>query len=148
MADNHGRIVREWPADTAEIYREIADEDRQLAAMMTGIRKRETLMSPEDRESSLARLHTDLCLKRLNPVWAKIEIFGGLFAVAAGVLMMTLWAVRPSGEVPAVLALGGVGLFVLGGYLAMAGHRSHLYQSNNLMAAYLADEIRKHSPKV
>ena len=27
-------------------------------------------------------------------------------------------------------------LFVLGGYLAMAGHRSHLYQSNNQLIAY------------
>jgi len=28
-------------------------------------------------------------------------------------------------------------LFVLGGYLAMAGNRSHLYQSNNLLAAWI-----------
>jgi hypothetical protein len=33
-------------------------------------------------------------------------------------------------------------LFILGGYLALAGHRSHIYQSNNELAAYLAGEIR------
>jgi predicted DNA-binding antitoxin AbrB/MazE fold protein len=30
------RVPREWPADTAEIYRELADEDRRLAAGMIG----------------------------------------------------------------------------------------------------------------
>jgi hypothetical protein len=48
----------------------------------------------------------------------------------------------------AVSIAAGLALFVLGGYLAMAGHRSHLYQSNNQLAAYLANEIRKHHPKV
>jgi len=36
-------------------------------------------------------------------------------------------------------------LFALGGYLALAGHRSHLYQSNNRLAAYLAAQIRSHT---
>jgi hypothetical protein len=147
MAENQGKAVRDWPADTAEIYRAIADEDRRLAAKMAGIRQVAS-MTPADRESSQARLHADLGLKRLNPVWAKVEIFGGLFAVAAGVLMMALWAARPPGDIPTAFALTGMALLVLGGYLAMAGHRSQLYQSNNLLAAYLADEIRKHSPKV
>jgi hypothetical protein len=101
-----------------------------------------------DRNAALDKLHADVGLKRLNPVWAKGEIFGGLLAVATGVLMMALWAARPPGDIPDALAVAGVALFVLGGYLAMAGHRSHLYQSNNLLAARLADEIRKHSPKV
>lgn len=30
------RLPREWPADTAEIYRELAEEDRRLAAGMFG----------------------------------------------------------------------------------------------------------------
>jgi len=30
------RGPREWPADTAEIYRELAEEDRRLAAGMFG----------------------------------------------------------------------------------------------------------------
>lgn len=30
------RKPREWPADTADIYRDLADEDRRLAAGMVG----------------------------------------------------------------------------------------------------------------
>src|SRR4051794_6594101 len=104
-------------------------------------------MNQEHRDA-LDRLHVDLGLKRLNPAFAKFEVFGGLFAVAAGVLMMLVWAGRIQGDMPAIFAVGGAMLFVLGGYLAMAGHRSHLYQSNNQLAAHLANEIRKHSPKV
>ena len=33
------------------------------------------------------------------------------------------------------------GTVVFGGYLAMAGHRSHLYQSNNALAAWLASVL-------
>lgn len=85
---------------------------------------------------ALDRLHADLGLKRLNPLWAKLEIVLGLAAAGAGVLLMTSTA-------DAATVAGGLALFVLGGYLTMAGHRSHLYQSNNVLAAYLADEIRK-----
>jgi len=85
---------------------------------------------------SLDRLRADLVLKRLDPIWAKVEVALGLFAVGA--------ALVPLIASPDKFTLaGGLVLFVLGGYLAMAGHRSHLYQSNNLLAAYLADEIRK-----
>jgi hypothetical protein len=101
-----------------------------------------------DLKDAVNRLHADLGLKRLNPFWAKVEIFGGLCAVAAAVALMALWAARPSNEAPPAFALGGIALFVFGGYLAMAGHRSHLYQSNNLLTAHLADEIRKIHSKV
>jgi hypothetical protein len=84
----------------------------------------------------LDRLHADLGLKRLDPVWAKIEIALGLFAVGAALVPLT-------GGGDKLTVAGGLVLFLLGGYLAMAGHRSHLYQSNNLLAAYLVDEIRK-----
>src|SRR5205085_4405110 len=95
---------------------------------------------PGPRGESLDRLHADLGLKRLNPVWAKLEIVLGLIAAGGGVLLLTV--------VPdAASVAGGLALFVLGGYLTLAGHRSHLYQSNNLLAAYLADEIRKLHPK-
>ncbi|MGF1581726.1 MAG: hypothetical protein ACFCD0_20545 [Gemmataceae bacterium] len=33
-------------------------------------------------------------------------------------------------------------LFILGGYLALAGHRSHIYQSQNDRTAYLMELIR------
>ena len=72
------------------------------------------------------RLHEDLGLGRLSPLWAKAEIFLGLAVVAVALL-------DPFG----LDILIRLPLFVLGGYLAMAGHRSHLYQSNNKLAAWL-----------
>jgi hypothetical protein len=96
---------------------------------------------PTDASPALDRLHADLGLKRLNPVWAKLEIVLGLLAAGAGMPLLTT-------GVETVNIASGLALFVLGGYLALAGHRSHLYQSNNLVAAYLADEIRKLHPKV
>ena len=37
----------------------------------------------------------------------------------------------------------GGALFVAGIYLAMAGHRSHLYESNTKLAAYLLEQLRR-----
>jgi hypothetical protein len=34
-------------------------------------------------------------------------------------------------------------LFVLGGYLALAGSRSHLYQSSNELTAFLLEELHR-----
>lgn len=62
--------------------------------------------------------------------WAKLEIFLGLTAVAIAVL------------IPLEYRVSSVLLFVLGGYLAMAGHRSHMYQSNNRLTAYLAKTVK------
>jgi hypothetical protein len=50
--------------------------------------------------------------------WAKAELFIGLGAAAAGCWMMRTEA-----------ALLGAGLIALGAYLALAGHRSHLYDA-------------------
>lgn len=46
----------------------------------------------------------------------------------------------PEGET-LILVLGSV-LAVLGGYLTLAGHRSHLYQSANRLAAWQVDAAR------
>ena len=97
-------------------------------------------------DDPLDRLHRDLGLKRLNPLWAKLEIVFGLFAVAAGLAGGMKLAVRPEAEVPLWAWLGPVLLITLGGYLALAGHRSHLYQSNNRLAAHLAELIRSQQP--
>jgi len=102
-------------------------------------------MSPDKLENAIDRLHSDLGFKRLNPLWAKAEIVLGLFAVATGLLVMMKLAVRPEAEGTDLSWLGPVLLFVLGGYLTLAGHRSHLYQSNNRLAAHLADLVRKNS---
>jgi hypothetical protein len=101
-------------------------------------------MTPED---PLERLHRDLKLKRLNPLWAKAEIVFGLFGVAVGLVVGMKFAVQPEAQIPVWVWLCPVLLIVLGGYLALAGHRSHLYQSNNRLAAHLADLIRSQHPQ-
>lgn len=81
-------------------------------------------------------------------VWAKLEIFLGLLAMAAAMIGGTRYAIiesREKDDIYWMLWAGQAALFVLGGYLALAGHRSHLYQSNNRLAAYLAELIRTHS---
>jgi len=49
---------------------------------------------------------------------------------------------RPT-EVEWPFAAVGLALLVLGGYLALAGHRSHLYQSNNELAALLLENVQR-----
>jgi hypothetical protein len=93
----------------------------------------------------LDRLHRDLGLKRLNPTWAKAEIFLGLLAIGCGVAGAALLASTPN--LPLWTWFGPVLLITLGGYLALAGHRSHLYQSNNRLAAHLAELIRSQQPQ-
>lgn len=90
--------------------------------------------APDD---PLARFYRETSFKPLNPVWAKVEIGLGLLAVGFALFLLA----RGPAEVPYLAA--GILLFVLGGYLTLAGHRSHLYQSNNRLAAYLAELIRQ-----
>jgi hypothetical protein len=79
--------------------------------------------------------------------WARLEILLGLFAAGAGVVSAVQLGRRPDAEVLDWVWLGPVLLVTLGGYLALAGHRSHLYQSNNRLAAYLAGLLRRaHDP--
>lgn len=52
--------------------------------------------------------------------WAKAELFLGLGAAATG-----CWMLRIEGTA----AVLGAGLLALGAYLALAGHRSHLYDA-------------------
>jgi hypothetical protein len=96
-------------------------------------------------KTELAELHRRLGYKPLNRLWAKLEILFGLGAVGAGLLLLDLFS-RAANDQPLVAAAALV-LFVLGGYLAMAGHRSHLYQSNNELTAYLLSELRPPHPK-
>jgi hypothetical protein len=94
-----------------------------------------------DKDRALSQLREALGHKRLTRSWAKVEILLGLLATGLG-LFLGEWAFGRSGDDPWLLAAAGLLLFVLGGYLALAGHRSHLYQSGNELAAYLAEEIR------
>jgi len=90
-------------------------------------------------------LHDDirrrLGYQSLNRTWAKAEIFLGLTAAGVGLFLGT----------PALMVdpfawhqfAAGLALFVLGGYLAMAGHRSHLYQADSRYLAVLIEEMRQ-----
>ena len=96
-----------------------------------------------DHEQRVARLHEQLGYKPLNRAWAKLEVLLGLAAAGLG-LLLGVWALsRPADAIRWESAAAALALFVLGGYLALAGHRSHLYQSNNELTAYLAGEIRR-----
>ena len=95
-----------------------------------------------DKTEALSQLHTDLGLKRLSRVWAKLEILLGLLGVGTGGFL-GIWALLKVDE-PWSYVMGGLGLFVFGEYLALAGNRSHLYQSNHELTAYLAEAIRSH----
>lgn len=85
------------------------------------------MLDPQRIDAAHDALHRELGLRRLNPWWAKAEIVIGLAAAATAMFapadMIDVWLVR-------------VALFTLGLYFAMAGHRSHLYQSTNRLAAY------------
>ena len=86
----------------------------------------------------LTALHRDLGWRRLSPVWAKLEILFGLTAAASGLLLGIWVVVRSSPETAWPSIAASVALQVLGVYLALAGHRSHLYQSQNKLTAYVA----------
>ena len=98
-----------------------------------------------DLKKELAELHRRIGYKPLHRLWAKLEIVLGLGAAGFGLLLLNLFA-RAANDQPLVAA-AGVALLVLGGYLALAGHRSHLYQSNNELTAYLLSELRPPHPK-
>jgi hypothetical protein len=91
-----------------------------------------------DKRDDLVRLDADL-----GRAWAKAEILIGLTVLATG-LFLGIW------QLPDVLGtskfglfLAGLALFVLGGYLTLAGHRSHIYRWNNQNTVTLIDEVRR-----
>lgn len=90
-------------------------------------------------------VHARLNYARLNRAWAKAEIFLGLLAAGAGLFLGLPAAARS--EVVWELIAAGLALFVLGGYLALAGHRSHLYMASTDRLVLLVEEIRKLNPK-
>jgi hypothetical protein len=95
-----------------------------------------------DLERTLADLHARLGRKRLNRTWAKLEILLGLAAAGLGLLLGNGSLGDATHEIDPTRLAAGLTLFILGGYLALAGHRSHLYQSSNEQIAYLADLIK------
>jgi hypothetical protein len=94
-----------------------------------------------ERDRFLAELHEYLGYRPLNRTWAKLEILLGLLAVGIGLLLgHTAWT---GSDILWGVAGAALALFVLGGHLTLAGHRSHLYQSSNEQLAYLAGLIHQ-----
>jgi hypothetical protein len=108
----------------------------------------QNLEPPAMHRSRIHELLQPLGLRPLNRLWAKAEIFLGLTCVflSMSIQFGPFPLMRPFGS-PEQGHLAGLltclVLFVFGGYLAMAGHRSHLYQSSNELTAFLVEEIRK-----
>lgn len=76
--------------------------------------------------------------KRLRPSWAKIEIALGLSVAVLGLRVLIAPPAFVVDQGVVALLLAG-SLAVLGLYLAMAGHRSHLYQSQNRVAMWIVE---------
>lgn len=93
------------------------------------------------RERLLDEVHRRLGYRRLSRAWAKLEILLGLLAAGLGLFLGFFALAQPSAVWE--LAGGGLALFVLGSYLALAGNRSHLYQSSNDRVALLFEEMRQ-----
>jgi hypothetical protein len=97
---------------------------------------------PPDPQRRLSELHAALGYRPLRRSWAKVELLLGLLSAGIGLLLGT-WAVSRPADVEWLFACAGVVLLVLGAYLALAGHRSHVYQSNNELTALLLEHIRR-----
>jgi len=82
----------------------------------------------------LARVYAALGRAPTSLAWAKAELLLGLSA--AGVAI-TIASSSPILAAP---------LFALGGYLALAGHRSHLYDAMSRQTALSWRELGKRGP--
>jgi hypothetical protein len=94
-----------------------------------------------DLNAEHERLLREAGLRPLSPTWAKLEILTGLAAAAIG-LLCGMRGVRDLAAAEAWWLVGARAdknvcptLQTLGSYLALAGHRSHLYQSQNKLVA-------------
>lgn len=90
---------------------------------------------PTPREHLLAEVRSRLGYQNRGLLWAKIEILLGLLAVGIAAILA-----REPSWIQGTLA---VLLLMLGGYLTLAGHRSHLYQCATEQTALLIEEIRR-----
>ena len=71
--------------------------------------------------------------------WSKLEMLLGLLAVGVGLM----WGSEPGGA----LVWGMPVLVALGGYLALAGHRSHLYDAMTRQTAVTWTRLGLSSPR-
>jgi hypothetical protein len=74
----------------------------------------------ESFEALVAGTYASLGRKRPSLVWAKFEMLLGLGAASIGIVM---------GSNEPVWRAASAALITLGAYLALAGHRTHLYDA-------------------
>jgi hypothetical protein len=86
--------------------------------------------------------------RRFGGVWAKTEIFLGLTAAGVGLFLAAWLLSHTRADLDWYLLAAALALFVLGGYLTLAGQRSHLYRSNLQTAAFLAAAMHRLQEKV
>jgi hypothetical protein len=104
--------------------------------------------SGSENDGTLSALYARLGYTQINRTWAKTEIFIGLCAAGSGLLLGEWVLQRSLAEIDWSLTTVALALFVLGGYLTLAGLRSHIYQSCNELTAYLVGEFRSIRAKV
>ena len=93
-------------------------------------------------EDTLAEVQSSLRDPALpSIIWPKVEILLGLSAAFVGLTLAIHASTRLVVNQP-IVAVGFV-LFVLGFYLALAGHRSHLYIFQVRTTALILQELRK-----
>lgn len=78
-------------------------------------------------DERLDDVHRDLGLPRARLGWAKVEIFFGAAAASGGLV----WGSQGG------VAWLAVPLATLGAYLALAGHRAHLYDAMSRQTAII-----------
>jgi len=100
-------------------------------------------MSHQSPNREELRLYQELGFHPRSLVWPKMEILLGLLAVSVGHLLSIYTIVHAGPRYFWLLVAASVVLQSLGGYLALAGHRSHLYQAQNKLTAWLAAQIAK-----
>jgi hypothetical protein len=93
------------------------------------------------REQISDEIRQRLGYRRLSRAWAKLEILLGLLAGGVGLFLGCYALSRPAPEWEFVAP--ALALFVLGGYLTLAGHRSHLYQADHGRLVLLIEELRR-----
>jgi hypothetical protein len=96
-----------------------------------------------DLNRARSDLHARLDRRRIRRAWGKVEIFLGLTAAGLGLFLGDGWLGGGTHEIDWMRLGTGLALFVLGGYLALAGHRGHLYVWSDEQVSFLADVITK-----
>jgi hypothetical protein len=99
-------------------------------------------------EEWISHLHTNPALVPMPAYRALLDIIVGALLGCVGLMLGIQHLVHPKAEMSAVLHLGlPVFLTTFGVYMALEGQRNLVYRRNYLLAAYLAELIRRSNDK-